>query len=204
MRDPLHRSRQIGPTKSRNQLVSLLSTLGATIAAMFIVGALLLVVSPSPSSGSVPRCADVQLTAAAESWIGAGGSDGFTVQIANQSAKSCSLGGFAKLEFFNTKSKRIRATVLHVGSMQYATVKPKDFVLTPETVASFAVSYTGEYNPKSDSPGECVARSMSLVLPTVHPQYYGTFYVPTDLDLCDSDWTVGLTPLEFGARVRGP
>ena len=151
-------------------------------------------------------CADTQLTAAAESWNGAGGSDGFTVLIANQSRRSCTIDGFATLRFFSSNGKRIRAKVRHEGSMLYDTVKPREVLLKPNAVTSFAVSFDGAFDPPNDSPGSCVARTMSLELPTIHPKFYpnNVFIVPTDLDLCTSGWAVGLTPLENGPRVKGP
>jgi hypothetical protein len=182
----------------------------SVVAAVFISLITCIGVYPELSSASTKSlahmCADSQLAAAAESWLGAGGSDGFTVLIANQSQRSCSIDGFATLTFFSSNGQRIRARVLHKGSMLYATVKPHGVLLNPNAVASFAVSFNGAFVPPSDSPGACVARTMSLELPTIHPRFYphNVFIVPTDLDLCTSAWTVGLTPLEGGARVKGP
>ena len=152
------------------------------------------------------RCADTQLVAAAEVWGGAGGSDGFTVLIGNQSKRSCTIDGFASLEFFGSKGQRIRAKVLQGrGSMLYDAAKPERVDLNQDAVASFAVSFDGAFEPKSDSPSACVASTMSLELPTIHPNFYpnNVFIVPTDIDLCTSDWTVGVTPIEYGPRVKG-
>jgi hypothetical protein len=182
----------------------------SVIAAVFISLITSMGIFPEVSSASTSSvahmCADTQLTAAAESWSGAGGSDGFTVLIANQSQRSCTIDGFATLKFFSSNGQRIRAKVLHEGSMLYTTVKPYEIRLKPDAVASFAVSFDGAFVPPSDSPGACVARTMSLELPTIHPRFYpnNVFIVPTDLDLCTSAWAVGLTPLENGPRVKGP
>lgn len=176
-----------------------------------MISVLPLGISPPSSSASIPsgvrECADTQLAVAAETWSGAGGSDGFTVLIANQSDRSCTIDGFATVEFFGSNGRRIRAKVLRgKGSMLYSAMEPRKISVKPNSVSSFAVSFDGAFVPPSDSPDACVARTMSVELPTIHPKFYpdNAFIVPVDLDLCTSNWTVGITPVEYGPRVEGP
>jgi hypothetical protein len=187
------------------------STLMKLIVGSMLSALLTFAVALSTSSASsisaAPKCADTQLAAAAEAWGGAGGSDGFTVLISNQSRKSCTIDGFASVEFFGAKGQRIRAKAVRgEGSMLYDAEKPKDIDLAPDTVASFAVSFNGAFASPHESPAACDATTMSLELPTIHPRFYpnNVFIVPTSLDLCGSDWTVGVTPIEYGPRVKGP
>jgi hypothetical protein len=179
---------------------------GSLVIAFLSFGAVVSTSSASTASAG-RKCADTQLAAAAESWGGAGGSDGFTVLIANQSRTACSIEGFATVEFFGSKGQRIRAKALRgKGSMLYAAEKPKQIELGPDTVASFAVSFDGAFASPNENSESCDATTMSLELPTIHPKFYpnNVFIVPTSLDLCGSDWTVGITPIEYGARVEGP
>src|ERR1039458_6343812 len=150
-----------------------------------------------------PRCSDSQLVVATEYATGAGGSDGYEVLIANRSGRTCEVYGFARIAFQNSSGRAIKVKVIHRGSMLFATVAPHVVSLAPDTVASFAVSYGEEFVPKDDATSQCVATTMSVVLPTTHPKFYpdGDLAVPVNVDLCIADWVIGLTPIERGAQV---
>jgi hypothetical protein len=152
------------------------------------------------------RCSDSQLAVATESIVGAGGSDGFAVLIANQSRRSCAIEGYAHVSFFNSVGGPIKVKVIHRGSMLFRTVVPRRLVLTPSSVDSFAVSYGENFNPSNDSASRCEADLMTVELPTIHPKFYpeGDLSVLVKVDVCLADGSIGLTPIEGGARVQGP
>lgn len=176
---------------------------------MFLALTTLIVLAPGANATQSliipPRCHDTQLAVAAESSMGAGGSDGSVVLIANHSRSACSLDGYARVSFVSSTGREIRATTRHRGSMLYATVSPHRVSLAPNAVASFAVSYEEEFVPPTDAPSACLAQTMYVVLPSVHPRFYpnGMLAVPVSIDLCLSDWIIGLTPIEAGAQVKG-
>jgi hypothetical protein len=186
---------------------SVRSGLRLAVAALTVSFAVSVAIIHGASAGQVrtpARCRDTQLSVAAESWFGAGDNDGFIVLVANHSSRTCSIEGYARISFVSSLGDGIRAKVLHKGSMLFATVPPHPVLLTSNSDASFAVSFDGAFIPSNDSPSKCLAESMSVDLPTIHPRFYsaGDLVVPVHIDLCTSDWTVSLTPIESGAQVR--
>jgi hypothetical protein len=162
--------------------------------------------SASQARDTPLRCNDSQLVVATESIVGAGGSDGFAVLIANQSRRSCVIEGYAHVSLFNSVGGPIKVKVIHRGSMLFHTVSPRRLVLTPSSVDSFAVSYGESFNPPNHSASRCEADLMTVELPTIHPKFYpeGDLSVLVKVDVCFADRIIGLTPIEGGARVQGP
>jgi hypothetical protein len=177
-----------------------------TIVVLLVAYGTTLNASASQPRDTPLRCNDSQLVVATESVVGAGGSDGFVVLIANQSRRSCEIEGYARVSFLNSVGGPIKVKVVHQGSMLFRTVSPRRLVLTPSSVDSFAVSYGESFITPNHSASRCEADLMTVELPTIHPKFYpkGDLSVLVKVDVCFADRIIGLTPIEGGARVEGP
>lgn len=181
---------------------------GAFLAGALVASLVSIVVAngggSTSSSNFAARCNDSQLRLATEAVIGAGGTDGPTVLIANRSDRACSIRGFPQLSLMTAGGRVLKVEVAHRGSMIYSEPKVRRVVIVPGAVASFAVSYGEEFVPPDDTPARCLAQWLMITLPTSHPKYPEPFEVPTSIDVCLADWQVALTPIERGAQVQGP
>ncbi len=135
--------------------------------------------TPTTTTGrAVPaRCTASQVTAAFTQLGASAGTVYASFTLTNSSGSTCSLNGYAALEFYDASGSLLATELVHNGTSAVTRFMPVPVTLEPSASASFNVAYSDV----SASQGSCSASSyVAIALPG------GTFHYPTLLTLSES------------------
>lgn len=126
---------------------------------------------------------------------GSAGNIGVPFLIANTGKKACTIEGFPTLDFYSN-GKHVKTTVQHKRSEIYAEPKPTLVTIGPDSVATFALTYTDGYAVAHNT-AACNVNSIQISLPTINPDHerYGASF---SFNVCQSNHDVSTTPIELG------
>lgn len=159
--------------------------------------------SEATSASTVLRSCTYGQLEVAVAWGPGGfaGTEASPFLIANTGSTACSLKGYPVVRFYTSLPTVAKVKVVHQASQIFAEPKAKLIVIQPGRDASFGLSYTDAFIPKSDVAKDCVTNTVYVTLPVVNSggQSYEDNLI---FDLCQSDMTVAVTPIEVGPSPR--
>lgn len=160
--------------------------------------------SPTDASANSPThtCTFNDLEVAA-AWGPGGfaGTEATPFLIANVSHRACTLKGFPSVHFYAGLPHPVKMTVLHKWGQIFAEPKPRLVSIAPGGVASFGLSYSDGFLPKSDLAKDCDVNTVYVTLPVAYDSTQ-SYEDNVDFDICQSNHEVSVTPIEEGPVPR--